>query len=223
MFSDRGAGDMMVTRVISDFVPPNLRRSLVAVFDARSGDGRRSRHRLPHPDVARTRIRAHGSYGLFASSVVTVTMIAPLAGFGLTQFRLKVYGVEGWAAHRWIKPSLRFIVFTTLLARPSSWRGRSPARRTTAPGSRLLVLTPVVLSTLASDLVGSKLRLEDRYLSWRCGSCCAREPVRRRGSRCLLVPHLTHRFVAVGYGVIALLVGLRAFRRCRRCCATRLH
>ena len=42
------------------------------------------------------------AYGLFASSLVTVTMIAPLAGFGLTQFRLKVYGVEGWAAHRWI-------------------------------------------------------------------------------------------------------------------------
>ena len=46
------------------------------------------------------------AYGLFASSLATVTMIAPLAGFGLTQFRLKVYGVEGWAAARWLAPSL---------------------------------------------------------------------------------------------------------------------
>src|SRR6185503_3251090 len=56
------------------------------------------------------------AYGLFASSLATVTMIGPLAGFGLTQFRLKVYGVEGWAAHRWIKPSLQFMLATTLLA-----------------------------------------------------------------------------------------------------------
>jgi hypothetical protein len=56
------------------------------------------------------------AYGLFASSLATVTMIAPLAGFGLTQFRLRVYGVEGWAAARWIKPSLRFTVGTTVTA-----------------------------------------------------------------------------------------------------------
>ena len=56
------------------------------------------------------------AYGLFASSLATVTMIAPLAGFGLTQFRLKVYGAEGWAANRWLRPSLRFSVFTTCIA-----------------------------------------------------------------------------------------------------------
>jgi hypothetical protein len=56
------------------------------------------------------------AYGLFASSLATVTMIAPLAGFGLGQFRLRVYGVEGWAASRWVKPSLRFSVGTTLMA-----------------------------------------------------------------------------------------------------------
>src|SRR6478735_11735643 len=55
-------------------------------------------------------------YGLFASSLATITMIAPLAGFGLAQFRLRVYGVEGWAASRWVKPSLRSSVGTTLLA-----------------------------------------------------------------------------------------------------------
>ena len=53
------------------------------------------------------------AYGLFASSLATVTMIGPLAGFGLTQFRLKIYGAEGWTAHRWVGPSLRFTVFTT--------------------------------------------------------------------------------------------------------------
>ena len=103
------------------------------------------------------------AYGLFASSLVTVMMIAPFAGFGLTQFRLKAYGVEGWAAHRWIRTSLRFTVFTTVLAIGIvvAWALiGAPAN-----GTRfmLLVLTPLILSTLVTDLVGNKLRLEERY------------------------------------------------------------
>ena len=43
------------------------------------------------------------TYGLFASSLATVSMIAPFAGFGLSQLRLRVYGAEGWAANRWIR------------------------------------------------------------------------------------------------------------------------
>src|SRR5688500_4384008 len=56
------------------------------------------------------------AYGLFASSLATVSMVAPLAGFGLSQFRLKAYGAEGWAADRWLRPSLRFITVTSGIA-----------------------------------------------------------------------------------------------------------
>src|SRR4249919_843949 len=106
---------MMVTRVISDFVPPNVRRSLAAMSMLGAATaGAAFIGFLTQTLLARE--LGPSAYGLFASSVVTVTMIAPLAGFGLTQFRLKVYGVEGWAAHRWIKPSLRFTIFTTFLA-----------------------------------------------------------------------------------------------------------
>src|SRR5688572_1268734 len=86
------------------------------------------------------------AYGLFASSLATVTMIAPLAGFGLTQFHLKVYGVEGWQAQRWLMPSMAFILITTLLAITIvvTWA------LTGAPhdGTRfsLLTLAPVILS-----------------------------------------------------------------------------
>jgi hypothetical protein len=47
-------------------------------------------------------------FGLFTSSLATITMVAPLAGFGLSQYWLQVYGVEGWTANRWLRPSLRF-------------------------------------------------------------------------------------------------------------------
>src|SRR4249919_2990066 len=198
----------------ANLVPPHFRRSLatISMLGAPTGAGALIGF-LTQTLLARE--LGPSAYGLFASSVVTVTMIAPLAGFGLTQFRLKVYGVEGWAAHRWIKPSLRFTIFTTFLAFAIvvGWA------LTGAPhnGTRftLLVLTPLILSALASDLVGNKLRLEDRYQYMAVWQLFV------PGSRLLvavfllLVPHLTNRFVAIGYSVTALLVTLRAVPQMR--------
>ncbi|WP_407354021.1 polysaccharide biosynthesis C-terminal domain-containing protein [Luteimonas sp. R10] len=154
-------------------------------------------------------------YGLFASSLATVTMIAPLAGFGLTQFRLKVYGVEGWAAHRWLRPSLRFTLVTSLLAVGIVvlWA------LTIAPPDdtrlSLLALSPVILGILAVNLVSNKLRLEDRY------GRMALTQMLIPGSRLLvaiallLVPQLTGRFVALSYGAVSLLVVLWAMPQMR--------
>jgi O-antigen/teichoic acid export membrane protein len=155
------------------------------------------------------------AYGLFASSLATVTMIAPLAGFGLTQFNLKVYGVEGWAAYRWLRPALRFLLFTSLLAigLVVAWALLIAPRDDTR--FSLLVLTPVVLGILAVNLVGNKLRLEDRYARM------ALTQMLIPGSRLLvaiallLVPQLTGRFVALSYGVISLLVALWAIPQLR--------
>jgi O-antigen/teichoic acid export membrane protein len=207
-------GASLAARMTPNFVPPHLRRSLatVSLLGAATAVGAFMAF-LTQTLLARE--LGPASYGLFASSLVTVTMVAPLAGFGLTQFRLKVYGVEGWAAHRWLKPSLQFTVFTTLLAigLVVAWA------LTGAPpnGTRfsLLVLTPVIICTLATDLVGNKLRLEERYqfmAAWQLMIPASRLAV---ATMLLLVPRLTNRFVAVGYGVIALLVTLRALPQLR--------
>lgn len=103
-------------------------------------------------------------YGLFASSLATITMIAPLAGFGLSQYRLKVFGTEGWAAERWRRASERFIAMTTLLtvAAVVAWAGWAPA--VDAQTQRLLwMLVPVIPGLLAVEQIGSKLRLEERH------------------------------------------------------------
>ncbi|MCL1634892.1 polysaccharide biosynthesis C-terminal domain-containing protein [Luteimonas sp. SX5] len=155
------------------------------------------------------------AYGLFASSLATVTMIAPLAGFGLTQFHLKVYGVEGWQARRWLKPSMAFILATTLaaLAVVVAWA------LTGAPhdGTRfsLLVLVPVVLSVLAVNLVSNKYRLENRF-----GRMALNQMV-IPGSRLLaaiallVVPRPSGELVALCYGAISLLVALSAIPQMR--------
>lgn len=155
------------------------------------------------------------AYGLFASSLATVTMIAPLAGFGLTQFHLKVYGVEGWDAHRWLKPSLDFITFTTLLAMAAVvvWALTGAPR----DGTRfsLLVLTPVILSFLTVNLVSNKHRLENRFGRMALNQMVIPASRLLVAIGLLLVPQLTGRFVAVSYGAISLLVALAAIPQLR--------
>lgn len=103
-------------------------------------------------------------YGLFASSLATITLVAPLAGFGLSQFRLKAHGAEGWSAERWQPASARFIAFTSLLAVGGVvvWALAGPPVDA-ATRNMLLLLAPLVLGLLAVEQVGSKLRLEERY------------------------------------------------------------
>lgn len=146
-------------------------------------------------------------YGLFASSLATVTMAAPLAGFGLSQFRLKAYGTEGWSADRWLRPSLRFSTFTCVLAIASvvAWAvfGGAVDDETRAT---LLLLTPVIVGLFAIDIVGSKLRLEERHSAlagWQLLMPTGRLAV---AATLLTLPMASARGAALGYGMVALLI-----------------
>jgi len=158
-------------------------------------------------------------YGLFASSLATVTIVAPLAGFGLSRFRLMVYGVEGWGADRWLRSTLWFSVMTTVLALAIV----VVCAFTIAPGEAtrytLLALLPVILALMSVDLVSNKLRLEERYHAlsgWHLLVPGGRLVV---ASLLLLVPTLGVGFVAVGYGLLSLAIvafgarGMRALMR----------
>ena len=154
-------------------------------------------------------------YGLFASSLATITMLAPLAAFGLSQYWLQVYGVEGWNAERWLRPSLRFIGVTTALSMAIIvlWAFVGAPADATRP--TLLILLPVILSVLTVDLVGSKLRLEERYNAlalWQLSIPSSRLAV---AILLLLIPTLAGRFVALGYGAISLAVALLALPQLR--------
>lgn len=148
------------------------------------------------------------AYGLFASSLATVTIVAPLAGFGLSRFRLMVYGVEGWAADRWLRSTLRFSTITTLLALGIVVAWAFTLAPTGDTRFALLVLSPVILALLAVDLVGNKLRLEERYHAlsgWYLLIPGGRLAI---AGLVLLFPALAVDFVAVGYGVVSLAIAL---------------
>jgi len=105
------------------------------------------------------------AFGVFAAALSTVTLLAPLAGFGIAQYWLKAFGQEGWRARRWLPGSFRFIglstatVFLLLLV----WALWGPHNALSA--GILVILSFHVLGQLAVELVSSKLQLEERYLN----------------------------------------------------------
>jgi len=147
------------------------------------------------------------NYGLFASSLATVTVLAPMAGFGLSQFRLKAYGAEGWAGDRWLRPSLRFSMFTGALAcaLAVAWaiggEAVDDATRLT-----LLLLVPVIAGVFAVDLVGSKLRLEEKHGAlalWQMLMPAGRLAV---AATLLVLPFASAQAAALGYGLVSLAI-----------------
>ncbi|AND69819.1 hypothetical protein ATSB10_23650 [Dyella thiooxydans] len=143
------------------------------------------------------------SYGLFASSLAMVGMVAPMAGFGLAQFWLRVYGGEGWHANRWLLPSVRFLGITTALTMAIivAWAlVLAPPDATVM----LLVMLPVVGSVLVAALISSKLRLEERHRAlalWQLMTPGGRLVV---ALLLLIAPGMGSPGVAVGYGAISL-------------------
>ncbi len=99
-------------------------------------------------------------FGRFNAALATVTMLAPVAGFGLPQLWLRLYGAEGWNAQRWLSPSLRFVRWTTALSCVAAiaW---SLAGAPEATGALVWWLLPAIPCTLVVGLVSSKLRLEE--------------------------------------------------------------
>lgn len=104
------------------------------------------------------------AFGTFSAALTTVTLLTPLAGFGISQFWLKAFGQEGWAARRWFQSSFSFIVLSTILVLTTliAWSFVGPHDGVTS--FLVVTLSVHVLGQAMLELVSSKLQLEERYL-----------------------------------------------------------
>jgi O-antigen/teichoic acid export membrane protein len=104
------------------------------------------------------------SFGAFSSALAIVTLLAPLAAFGVGSWWLKVFGEEGSAAQRWVQPSLQFSVLSSfaVAALLMAWAGLGP--HDNATGTLIATLTWVVLAQVIIDLVSAKLQLEAKHI-----------------------------------------------------------
>lgn len=104
-------------------------------------------------------------FGHFSSALALVTLLAPLAGFGVSALWLKEFGNEGWNAMRWIQPSFQFVFGSTLAVFLSIllWVGFGVNDSSTR--YLLLALSFGVFGQVSVELLSSKLQLEERYIA----------------------------------------------------------
>lgn len=158
------------------------------------------------------------AYGVFASSLVTITLLSPAAGFGVAQFWMNAYGGEGKKANRWLRPSMHFVLLSSFLMVTLilAWALAGPIDDQTS--LTLILMAPIVLSIVFVDLACSMHRIEERYLVQ--GFMQLLTPLARFVLAVLIAWKVSMladvTIVAQGYGLIALLVlatalfGLRA-------------
>jgi O-antigen/teichoic acid export membrane protein len=146
-------------------------------------------------------------FGAFLSAFAIVTLLSPLAAFGLSSWWLRVFGEEGYAAQRWVKPSLQFSALSSfaVIALLIAWASLGPHENQTA--ALIATLTGVVLAQVIIDLVSAKFQLEAKHIelaAWQFIS----HPLRLAGLLLLVfcVPLLTAFHVASLYLAISVLI-----------------
>ncbi|MBW6511778.1 MAG: oligosaccharide flippase family protein [Desulfuromonadaceae bacterium] len=104
-------------------------------------------------------------YGIFASSLSMIMLISPLAGFGIAQYWLKIFGQEGWRAMRWLQGSFKFIFLSTIsvILIIIIWSMIGPHDKLTA--IILIMLSMHVLGQVSIELVSVKFQLEENYMN----------------------------------------------------------
>ncbi|MDO8335211.1 MAG: oligosaccharide flippase family protein [Candidatus Saccharibacteria bacterium] len=147
-------------------------------------------------------------YGVFAAALATVTLLAPLAGFGVQGFWLKVFGAEGWRATRWLPGSFRFVALSTsgTLILLAVWAALGPHDTLTA--ELLFWLLPVIAAYMFMELVSGRLLLEERFASlafWQMFPHVARL-VLVLSLLLILVNRPNLSLIATIYGLVALSV-----------------
>ena len=104
-------------------------------------------------------------YGVFASAVATISLFVPLASFGVQGYWLKIFGLEGWSALRWLSLSFCFVALCTLftLFCIAIWANFGPHNNSFR--WLLFILLPMVMAYSVIELVGGKFKLEERFTS----------------------------------------------------------
>lgn len=103
------------------------------------------------------------SFGSLGSALSMTTILVILAGFGISQIWLKLFGQHGWSALDWIRPSLKFLVISILsvLIFLAFWAYFGPHDAQTR--QILFILSLFIVGQVGVELISSKLQLEERY------------------------------------------------------------
>ncbi len=104
-------------------------------------------------------------FGVFSAVLAMVTLVAPVAGFGVSQLWLKVFGQEGWDAQRWIKSSFNFVILSTLIVFIALYLWAFWGSHDQLTRALFYIMSFYILGQVSIELVSSKFQLEERYIN----------------------------------------------------------
>ena len=103
-------------------------------------------------------------YGIFSAVLAMVTLITPLAGFGVSQLWLKVFGQEGWHAKKWLSSSFQLVILSTITVLISLFCWAFFGKHDEITRILIFITSFYILGQVSIELVSSKLQLEERYM-----------------------------------------------------------
>lgn len=103
-------------------------------------------------------------FGIFSAVLAMVTLVTPLAGFGVSQLWLKVFGQEGWNAKQWLSSSFQFVILSTVIVLISLFCWAFLGNHNEITRTLIVILSFYIVGQVSIELVSSKLQLEERYL-----------------------------------------------------------
>ena len=102
-------------------------------------------------------------FGLFSTAFVSLTILAPLAVFGIQHVWIKKLSVEKEKGKRWVLPGLRLALLNLIicLILLVTWSFLGPHESNFK--WILLGLSPLILSHISMELVSARFQAEERY------------------------------------------------------------
>lgn len=101
--------------------------------------------------------------GHYSSIFFLTSTLAPLSGFGISQYLLKVFGEHGWRGKAWIPATLKFVKISTL----GTWLILLILAFTLQKTEKLqiaaAIMSIIIISNLFTEIVGSIFQLEEKY------------------------------------------------------------
>lgn len=106
-------------------------------------------------------------YGRLAALLAVVNVIASFSSYGIGLFWLQLFGREGWAAIRWIVPTIKILAIASiagagLLAGYVILTSDGPFASVSLVAALLVF---VLLGQSLAETTGARLQLEERYLA----------------------------------------------------------
>lgn len=171
--------------------------------------------------LALTRALPVRDYGRLVTVLAVINILQIFAGYGVGWFWLQVFGREGRAAFRWVRPTIRLVALASAVATAALgvYVFTSGGHNASDRAPEFVLLAAVLLGQTLIDTTGARLQLEERYLAlagWQsatqAGRFCAAIAMVAFGT-----PDLLH--VLGGYavvGLVTLAISLASLAQMRR-------